>query len=544
MTILPGKFLTLLTALFTTFNLYCQSPNWDWAKQQSAGGSSSGQLICTDPYGNLLVSGSFESPSLTLGTVTVSDSGGHNTFLAKYDTLGNVIWARNVGGIISAITIDSTGIYAGGYFSTDSIVVDGITLINPYPGSANRRLLLVRFDHNGNVLWMKTHQGNASGYVNDIKISGQGLYFCGVINTYTMQLDGITLTSNGASDILLAHLDNDGNIYWAVNAGGSMFEDANELVVLDSQIVVACSYYSYDMVFAGLPVLVAGDFDAGLFSFDLNGVPLWSRQFGSADYDYIDQLVVHDSTLYVSGNFNSPSLNIDGVVLSNFSSGYDVWLAKLSPDGSVLWAKSFGGYLSEGVSEMQVDSTGVYLGGSYSSVLLMGGVSYPSYGATDLYVTKFDLSGNFVWFKKAGNTYSENTNSITRYKGSTYLTGSFNSSTVNFYPVNLTNPDSPDQRLFIAKIGNTFPAVSVEEMENAEIINAYPNPFQNTCVISLPYNFTNAVLNVKDVSGRVITEKFLNGETSLILDSFFEPGFYFVEILNEGKAYNCKIIRQ
>ena len=67
-----------------------QAPNWAWAK--SAGGTNfynAGYSIATDASGNVFMTGFFNSPTITFGTTTLTNSynGYSDIFIVKYDTM-------------------------------------------------------------------------------------------------------------------------------------------------------------------------------------------------------------------------------------------------------------------------------------------------------------------------------------------------------------------------------------------------------------------------------------------------------------------------
>ncbi|MBL0071702.1 MAG: hypothetical protein IPP34_07790 [Bacteroidetes bacterium] len=49
-----------------------------------------------DNNNNVCIAGSFSSASLTFGPISITNntSGSSDIFLAKFDSLGNIIWAR------------------------------------------------------------------------------------------------------------------------------------------------------------------------------------------------------------------------------------------------------------------------------------------------------------------------------------------------------------------------------------------------------------------------------------------------------------------
>ena len=71
--------------LLVNFHLFCQIPNWSWAK--SAGGidSDHGSRIETDLNGNVFVSGYFQSATIDFGNTTLTNSspGSYDFFFSE-----------------------------------------------------------------------------------------------------------------------------------------------------------------------------------------------------------------------------------------------------------------------------------------------------------------------------------------------------------------------------------------------------------------------------------------------------------------------------
>ncbi|MEN6446019.1 MAG: SBBP repeat-containing protein [Candidatus Cloacimonas sp.] len=83
--------------------------NWLWAKQ--AGGTSKdyGYSIVVDVKGNSYVTGSFDSSNITFGTITLTSSGYGGIFVAKIDSNGNWLWAKQAEGKVCSIAVDANG---------------------------------------------------------------------------------------------------------------------------------------------------------------------------------------------------------------------------------------------------------------------------------------------------------------------------------------------------------------------------------------------------------------------------------------------------
>ena len=142
---------------------YDSSGNVIWARQ-STGNTLYGSTSfsnATDIKGNIFITGEFDD-TVVFGPYklsTITPYGNHNCFIAKYDSAGNVIWAKNPiipsvhsGGTGWALTTDLSGnVYLGGDF-IDTMIFAQDTIVS----NNNAGFFLVKYAPNGNVLWAKS----------------------------------------------------------------------------------------------------------------------------------------------------------------------------------------------------------------------------------------------------------------------------------------------------------------------------------------------------------------------------------------------------
>jgi len=77
-----------------------QAPPWQWAKEANSSGAEQAWDISYDSFsGNLYVGGTFNGNlSAAYGASLAATYGASDGFIAKYDPLGNVLWALKIGG--------------------------------------------------------------------------------------------------------------------------------------------------------------------------------------------------------------------------------------------------------------------------------------------------------------------------------------------------------------------------------------------------------------------------------------------------------------
>lgn len=195
---------------------YDANGNVQWAKSGGGEGSSdyvSG--IAADASGNSYITGSYYGPSITFGTTTLFNTDTSSTsveiesFIVKYDPLGNMQWAHGIGGTSwdfgNDITADVNGnIYVTGVYA-DSITFGTTTLSNVSPGAWN--IFIAKYNTAGNVIWAKPAGGDGNDYVQGIATDALGnVYITGTYLSLSMIFGQDTLTNPGNYKMYIAKL--------------------------------------------------------------------------------------------------------------------------------------------------------------------------------------------------------------------------------------------------------------------------------------------------------------------------------------------------
>ena len=256
--------------------------NWQWAKQAVGAEfvTSRGQGISVSANGNSYVTGYFMGTA-TFGTTTLTSSGTYDVdvFVAKIDTDGNWLWAKQAGGSNNdrgyAISVSANGnSYVTGFFSGTATF--GTTTLTSIGGDD---VFVAKFDTDGNWQWVKQAGGTdwETGYGISVDANGNS-YVTGYF--YDIAVFGAdTLTSTGSSDqdIFVGKMDADGNWQWAKQAGGSGSDEGkgisvdangNSYVTGNFQATAAfgadslTSSGNYDVFVAKIVEPIIGDFNS------------------------------------------------------------------------------------------------------------------------------------------------------------------------------------------------------------------------------------------------------------------------------------------
>ena len=244
---------------------------------------------------------------------------------------------------------------------------------------------------------------------------------------------------------------------WAGRFGGSSPDHSLDIIVDAAGNVYTTGYFSGTADFDPGPgtanLTSAGGLDIFVSKLDSDGNYVWAKSMGGVSLSHdVGMGIAVDSAgnVYTTGYFSSTADFDPGPGTANLTSagGLDIFVSKLDSDGNYVWAKSIGGASTDIGYGIAVDGAGnVYTSGYFESTADFdpgpGTTDLTSAGGKDIFVSKLEGSGNYVWAKSMGGTSDDYGYGIAvDGAGNVYTTGHFNG-TVDFDPgpgtVNLTS---------------------------------------------------------------------------------------------------------
>ncbi len=183
---------------------------------------------------------------------------------------------------------------------------------------------------------------------------------------------------------------------------------------------------------------------------------LWATKAGISNDD-VSNAVSTDAAgnIYITGQFNGPSITFGNIVLTN-SGSCDVYVVKYDPSGNVLWAISASGNSCDIGNNISVDSYGnvIVVGSFSSSSLTFGNQTVTNHNSLlyDIFIVKLDPNGNAIWLKNGGGYADDFGNCVCcDGNGNSYVIGSFLSSSINFGNLTTNNSSNNTYDIFIVK---------------------------------------------------------------------------------------------
>jgi hypothetical protein len=352
------------------------------------------------------------------------------------------------------ITTDNAGnVYAAGKYE-ENAVFSGVTL----PNQGNHDIWVARYTSSGSLSWIRTAGGSSGDYAWGIACDNTYLYVAGEIEgtNETIHFDNspITLTCISSNDIYVSKYDLSGNLLWARSAGGSGYEKADAVTYDNSGNVYICGYYRSTVTFGGtttINVTSEGVEDFFIAKYDANGNFLWVRHGGSTGRDEARSVLCDPSgNVYICG-FYSDNCAFGSQTLHTYNGPwYDIFLAKYDPSGNLQWVKTAGGdYDDVGWSITMNSSGNIFMTGEFNAYNYEYALT--SAGMADVFVASYNTSGSLLWAKRAGGSQIDRARGIGTDGSSIFITGQFGN-TGTFGSTSLNAADLSD--VFVATLDN------------------------------------------------------------------------------------------
>ncbi|MFK7784594.1 MAG: SBBP repeat-containing protein, partial [Crocinitomicaceae bacterium] len=274
--------------------------------------------------------------------------------------------------------------------------------------------------------------------------------------------------------------------------------------------------------------------NAFITKLDASGNFVWAKSFLCSNSSAINSIHVDDfGNIFVSGNFNGTcDFDPSPTVTFNISStgGLNAYVCKLSSQGDFIWAKNTGTNNANSI-EIDIDNQGnVITVGNFS-----GSVDFDPSPAVfnitstgsnaDIFVSKLDANGNFVWAKQIGASGIDIGHGVaTDDSGNIYLTGYFRN-TVDFDPnagtFNLTSAGDAD--IFICKLDTSGNFNWAHRMGGADADGAYSIAGSDNGKVYISGEFQNTI----DFDpGTGVSNKTSNGFADIFVVQFDTAGAF------------------
>ncbi|MDQ3046825.1 MAG: SBBP repeat-containing protein [Bacteroidota bacterium] len=239
------------------------------------------------------------------------------------------------------------------------------------------------------------------------------------------------------------------NFQWAKRAGLYAFDLGYGVGADNAGNVYIAGKYEMNAYFGGTYVGCAGNHDMYIAKYSPNGTFQWVKTAGGTGGDYALAVAVDGAgNSYVTGEIESTAKF--GSVSISSNGDNDIFIAKYSTTGSLLWVKKLGGGTkSDKGFGISISGSSIYITGKFEGTGNFAGTTLSAAGGKEIFIAKYSTAGVFQWVKKAGGTGNDEGYAVSSdISGNAYVTGYF-SGTASFSGTSITSKGGTD--VFIAK---------------------------------------------------------------------------------------------
>lgn len=550
------KIIISLICCLISISSFSQEINFEWNKIFNSSNYNHAYCAANDSDGFIYVAGNFENVFEIESSSMESEKGKDGFLLKlnpNGDLIWSKHFSSSSDVNITSLDIDKDNqlILVGEY--KNSVVFDVTIETNNTDKKYSSNMFLAKYDSNGNLLWAKNNGGIANGKGNltvlannDILLFGTSIDF-NLFDTDTLisTLDSALVDGPGFSYWAFAHSESDfmarispdGSLKWIKEFGGYVNE-----VILDNHdnIVVTGSFFD-DTYFDEILVSEIGSSTSFLAHYSSEGEINWVRTSGGSTNHNAGYGLSIDSqnNIYQCGTVGGQNIKFDGETVLNYTHS-NSYLTKYDDNGNLVWYQIFGtitsindnsAEFSRGIA-LKTDNNGnILMLGYFQDKITFGMTTIDSEASQDLMLLKFNQNGNVIEAKEYVEYGSvvgidlaiDDDNAV-------YIIG-------NKYGVTGTMIDPSNS--FVGKIDkSTF--TSIEKNIDAHNLSVYPNPSIGNIHVNSSKIGQTRKIEIVSIDGRKIKE--FSTQDSNFSFEFDEKGIFIISVTIDGNRVTRRIV--
>lgn len=174
------------------------------------------------------------------------------------------------------------------------------------------------------------------------------------------------------------------------------------------------------------------------------GTAKWALGFGGLGIEAPRALVIADTGDAYMAGYVEGDAEFGAVAKHTAGAKSDAFVAKISPDGKLVWAQAWGGEREDVASGVAVNAKAVLVVGNFTDTLSIGEFKRDSAGNDDAFVAAFDLTGHPNWILSGGGIDSDGMNAAVATPDGGWVVGGSFSDTATFADHTLTSTGHTD----------------------------------------------------------------------------------------------------
>lgn len=349
---------------------------------------------------------------------------------------GDLLWARRAFSPsfdgANDIALDSNGrVIVVGSYGSGAIFGEGEPTQTTLTSPSGSHSYIAQYTSDGGFVRVRTSSNSASGseVANGVAVrqTDNAIWTTGnFVNTATFGIGGTTplmVTSGGSTDIFLSRSSTDGEIETLQKSGGAEFQEGFAVDVLPDGTHIQVGVMDLGATFGegGSAISLTASSSRNIFvvKYNPDGTPAWGKTIAATLFNsLVDGKLLPDGRVVIAGTFDDPltlgmgepnEITLDPIQSDGGFDSDDAFVALFNSDGSLAWAKSDGGTGEDGSAGVTVlpNSGGFIYCGRFEGVATFGAGTaseriLTSDGGTDIFVAKYNLSGELQWARRAG----------------------------------------------------------------------------------------------------------------------------------------------
>lgn len=278
---------------------------------------------------------------------------------------------------------------------------------------------------NGQAKWAKRFGGPSFEEALDIDSDVNGNSYCVGYFSGIANMTGQYFSSNGLYDGFIIKNDSSGVLQFVKKIGGMDNDKALSIDVASNGDFAVTGFFNQSMTIENTTINASGDQDIFVARYSANGGLIWLKSFGGTGIEQGNAIHFdNNGNIIVTGEF-SGTCNFGGTSLTAVDNSIDVFVLKLNDQGQTLWVKKGSGSATDRGIDVEVDDNGgIYVCGEFSDTVEFDLVhNNQMYNA--MFLIKYSPSGQEQWFRHMGSGSQLNAGSIALKNNNIFFTGNF-----------------------------------------------------------------------------------------------------------------------
>lgn len=506
--------------------------------------------VVTTIDGQILVGGSSIKPA-DVQSIGTNQNNGYDYHIVKIDQQGSKLWEKYYSGNGHDFLNKICASQEGGFLLVGSSSSSN-RLDKNEKSYGKSDLWIIKIDENGNQEWQKTigtKQADDARFA--VQSTDLGYWVAGTTNDSCL--------SHGQKDVFLVKLDtNSKNIHQYILGGGN--DDEIETMIPTKDGGVLLGIYSKSNSYENTPkkelsteefIMAArhsvfvkedletmkqkkedyktsfyakqsqgfGNGDYWIVKLDRTGKIEWEKTFGGKDDDHVRSLSLTDTGFLIGGESRSES---SGTKKSNNKEGTDLWLIAIDEKGDEQWQKSY----DFGIRDILMSQNRINTRDNKTKGFLIGGYTeaegQKKKNDESFWMLYVDNTGEEIWRKYVEGDAKKNQErlaGVTLSRDGSYILAGTSADQLG------------EENWKIVKLKDS----QVEDLLENKNIQIYPNPVKDYCYVEIGVEFSEADLQVYDMTGKLVQQTKTKNKITKLSTSNLPQGTYIINAQTNNK---------